>query len=297
MPDQTGQNSYLIATGFFVPIVSRRLLLSASTPPAPAMALQCAASANLVLPRVLRSVFCSELPHDLRISPVRRYICLPSKGQHARPFSLATRFHQLQVGQLHDVTTEPRPHTTKPSPEPKPEYTGSAASAHESAIVSLTESPEEIRESSKKSKDRKATDKDKKLEPAKKTLKKKTKKKPEGWQIQKGALEKKFPAGWNPPKKLSPDALEGIRHLHATAPDRFTTAVLAEEFKVSPEAIRRILKSRWKPSEDEMESRRQRWERRHERIWSQMVELGLRPPSPSSKPLLDSNSLYRKDKK
>jgi hypothetical protein len=124
------------------------------------------------------------------------------------------------------------------------------------------------------------------------------KKKPEHWQIQKSALGEKFPTGWNPPKKLSPDALDGIRHLHATAPDRFTTAVLAEEFKTSPEAIRRILKSKWRPSEDEMESRRKRWEKRHERIWSQLSELGLRPSTKASRPVGDANRLlYRDDKK
>lgn len=260
------------------------------------MAIQCAASANLALPIILRGVFRSELPRDLRAPPVRCSHRLPTKPHHTRPFSSATRFYQLQVGQLHEVTTEPRPNTTKPSPEAGSDSADSCANLHETAIGSLTGSSTKIRETSKKDQTGKVSGIDKEADKAKKTPKKK-KKKPEGWQIQKQALEKKFPAGWNPPKKLSPDALEGIRHLHATAPDRFTTAVLAEEFKVSPEAIRRILKSRWKPSEDEMERRRQRWEKRHERIWSQMVELGLRPPSQGSKPLLDSNSLYRKDKK
>jgi hypothetical protein len=119
------------------------------------------------------------------------------------------------------------------------------------------------------------------------------KEKPDPWRIQKDALDKKFPNGWNPPKKLSPDALEGIRHLHATAPDRFTTSVLAEEFKVSPEAIRRILKSRWRPSEVEAEDRRKRWEKRHERIWSRMAELGLRPSTKASRPYSDANTLYK----
>ncbi|KAL6237305.1 required for respiratory growth protein 9, mitochondrial [Aspergillus navahoensis] len=102
----------------------------------------------------------------------------------------------------------------------------------------------------------------------------------EAWQIQKEALKRKFPAGWAPPKKLSPDAIEGIRHLHHIAPDQFTTAVLAEEFKVSPEAIRRILKSKWRPSGEELEERRRRWENRHDRIWSHLSELGLRPKVP-----------------
>jgi hypothetical protein len=118
------------------------------------------------------------------------------------------------------------------------------------------------------------------------------KKKPESWQVQKAALKEKFADGWNPPKKLSPDALDGVRHLHAKAPEQFTTAVLADEFEVSPEAIRRILKSKWRPSEDEMESRRKRWENRHDRIWSRMAELGLRPSTNRTRPLSDFHVLY-----
>ena len=101
----------------------------------------------------------------------------------------------------------------------------------------------------------------------------------EQWQIQKSALSKKFgTTGWSPRKRLSPDTLEGIQALHAQYPDRFTTPILAEQFKVSPEAIRRILKSKWQPKDEEKERRRQRWEKRGESIWSQMVEVGIKPP-------------------
>ena len=99
------------------------------------------------------------------------------------------------------------------------------------------------------------------------------------WQTQKNALSEKFgPKGWFPRKRLSPDTLKGIRALHAQYPDRFTTPVLADQFKVSPEAIRRILKSKWRPNDEEEEKRRQRWEKRGENIWSQMVEIGIKPP-------------------
>ncbi|KAM0806329.1 hypothetical protein BDR22DRAFT_22830 [Usnea florida] len=101
----------------------------------------------------------------------------------------------------------------------------------------------------------------------------------EQWQIQKRALSKKFgTTGWSPRKRLSPDTLEGIQALHAQYPHRFTTPILAEQFKVSPEAIRRILKSKWQPKDEEKERRRQRWEKRGESIWSQMVEVGIKPP-------------------
>ncbi len=99
------------------------------------------------------------------------------------------------------------------------------------------------------------------------------------WQTQKSALAVKFgPQGWAPRKRLSPDALDGIRALHAQYPETYTTPVLADQFKVSPEAVRRILKSKWRPSEEEEEDRRQRWDKRGEIIWSQMVEIGIKPP-------------------
>jgi len=99
------------------------------------------------------------------------------------------------------------------------------------------------------------------------------------WQMQKAALFKKFGSiGWSPRKRLSPDALEGIRALHAQHPSKCTTPIIANHFKISPEAVRRILKSKWRPSEEEEERRRQRWNRRGATIWSQMAEVGAKPP-------------------
>lgn len=99
------------------------------------------------------------------------------------------------------------------------------------------------------------------------------------WQVQKQALAQKFgSSGWAPRKRLSPDALEGIRSLHSQFPEKFTTPVLANHFQVSPEAIRRILKSKWRPKENEEAERRERWNKRGESIWRQMVEIGIKPP-------------------
>ena len=99
------------------------------------------------------------------------------------------------------------------------------------------------------------------------------------WQIQKRALLEKFGStGWSPRKRLSPDTLESVRALHAQSPEKYSTPVLAEQFKISPEAIRRILKSKWRPSEEEQSRRRLRWDNRGRAIWSQMVEIGIKPP-------------------
>lgn len=101
----------------------------------------------------------------------------------------------------------------------------------------------------------------------------------EPWQVQKSALTEKFGSqGWKPRKRLSPDALEGIRALHTQYPEKYTTPVLADQFKVSPEAVRRILKSKWRPNEEEEANRRRRWDTRGEVIWTQMVEIGIKPP-------------------
>lgn len=103
--------------------------------------------------------------------------------------------------------------------------------------------------------------------------------KKEPWQTQKQALETKFKEGWNPRKKLSPDTTEGIRALHEQYPERYTTPVLADQFKVSAEAIRRILKSKWlsRAGPEKKAERRERWAKRHDRIWDQQAEIGLRP--------------------
>ena len=116
---------------------------------------------------------------------------------------------------------------------------------------------------------------------AKQTQAKSTSKpKRETWQVEKEALKEKFgEQGWQPRKRLSPDTMEGIRALHASDPAAYTTATLSDHFKISPEAIRRILKSKWRPNDREAEDRRARWERRGAKKWQEMAELGVRPPA------------------
>lgn len=259
------------------------------------MATQCAASVKLALPTILHNVFRSEFTCGLHSSPVHRFRRPPRVLHNARLFTSTTPFCQVQTEKPQHVAPESPPaRVSEPSSSQTQREADSRASCQEITSAKPADKPKKKPDAAKRTKDRKDARKDKNFDKSKKGLQKKNKH--EHWQIQKDALDKKFPAGWSPPKKLSPDALDGIRHLHATAPDQFTTAFLAEEFKISPEAIRRILKSRWRPSEDELESRRKRWEKRHERIWSQMIELGLRPPTETSKPLSDAKTLYRSKK-
>lgn len=100
----------------------------------------------------------------------------------------------------------------------------------------------------------------------------------EEWMLQKNRIKEKFPDGYKPMKRLSPDAMAGIRALNAQMPEKFTTYALSQEFEVSPEAIRRILKSKWRPSSEEESDREQRWFRRGEKVWTRYTELGLKPP-------------------
>lgn len=98
------------------------------------------------------------------------------------------------------------------------------------------------------------------------------------WRIQKESLRQKFPEGWRPRKRLSPDALAGIRALNAEYPEIYTTAALSAKFEVDPEAIRRILKSKWRPSAEEEEKRLERWQKRGMQIWETKAALGIKPP-------------------
>ncbi|KAG0125199.1 hypothetical protein HOY82DRAFT_572200 [Tuber indicum] len=95
----------------------------------------------------------------------------------------------------------------------------------------------------------------------------------EDWKVQKAALQKKFGKGWAPRKKLSLKARDWVKELHSSVPE-LTTEKLAEIFRISPEAIRRILKTNWTPSPKEARDRNQRWQRRRESIWERWIDIG-----------------------
>ncbi|KAF8960329.1 hypothetical protein BDZ97DRAFT_1318301 [Flammula alnicola] len=71
---------------------------------------------------------------------------------------------------------------------------------------------------------------------------------PHEYKAHRDTLRKSFPEGWSPPRKLSREAMDALRQLNRAEPEQFNSAVLAEKFKISPEAVRRILKSKWQPS-------------------------------------------------
>ncbi|KAL4956901.1 hypothetical protein BDW69DRAFT_157543 [Aspergillus filifer] len=250
------------------------------------MSFTCPNSARVSLPNILRTIFSPELEPHIRIPPTRPFNRPPLRLNTARNHSTITT---VPLGSIPTATAH-KPHSPAPI-EYEPSTTLENSKVEKQDLIDQL-SAGDTRPKSPPSKSRRATSEpmtksekpstDRDAKPKKTTSKKQSNEPPkprkrEAWEVQKHALKKKFPAGWAPPKKLSPDAMEGIRHLHSADPDKFNTAVLAQEFKVSPEAIRRILRSKWRPSATEAEKRRERWEKRHERIWSHMAELGLRP--------------------
>lgn len=74
------------------------------------------------------------------------------------------------------------------------------------------------------------------------------------WALHRQALRHKFAdskfgtAAWRPNKILSRETQSGLRLLHSTDPQKWSVTTLSAQFKVSPEAIRRILRAnpeRW----------------------------------------------------
>jgi hypothetical protein len=239
----------------------------------------CAASRRLTLSNVLQGVYRTELVRQhAETSAVNFYTqrltrptltaAYSNSWSSTRPFSTSQAHTNQSKIVVHEVTT-----TKAAESDVLTKLTSTQAE-------NSSETPSAPKSTSEKSKDSKNKTKSQKKTGTKTSTKEpfnpeKKRKRPH-WQSQKEALEKKFGEGWHPRKKLPPDSLDTIRHLHSTKPDVWTTPVLAEQFKISPEAIRRILKSKWQPSEEERERREERWVERYKKIYSHMEELGLR---------------------
>ncbi|KAB5592361.1 hypothetical protein CTheo_4185 [Ceratobasidium theobromae] len=71
---------------------------------------------------------------------------------------------------------------------------------------------------------------------------------PQAYLAHRETIKRRFPNGWAPPRTISREAMEALRTMHAQDPVRFRTPVLANKFKISPEAVSRILRSKWRPS-------------------------------------------------
>lgn len=72
------------------------------------------------------------------------------------------------------------------------------------------------------------------------------------------AIKKRY-GEWNPTRKISREQMENVRSLKEQMP-LMKNIELAGHFGISPEAIRRILKSKWVPTQERMEQMEQRGE-------------------------------------
>lgn len=95
-----------------------------------------------------------------------------------------------------------------------------------------------------------------------KQLEKTTPSKPE-WAKRDQTLKQRY-GGWNPTRKLTRQQMQDVRNFQEQLP-HLKTVELAQYFSISPEAIRRILKSSWTPKESEEDDIMKRDEKRKAR--------------------------------
>lgn len=70
------------------------------------------------------------------------------------------------------------------------------------------------------------------------------------WEKREESLRKRY-GQWNPTHKISRQQMADIRELKKVAP-HLKTVQIADHFNVNPESIRRILKSKWVPNDQEL---------------------------------------------
>lgn len=80
------------------------------------------------------------------------------------------------------------------------------------------------------------------------------------WVKRDQSLRKRY-GNWNPTRKLSRQQVQDIRDLKQQMP-LIKTIQIADIFQINPESIRRILKSKWTPTEEELKEIEERAVRR-----------------------------------
>ncbi|KAJ6260267.1 hypothetical protein Dda_4491 [Drechslerella dactyloides] len=95
------------------------------------------------------------------------------------------------------------------------------------------------------------------------------------WKTHRDAVKAKHSgSAWNPFTRLSPAAVATLKQLKAENPN-MTVEEYAPIFKISPDSLRRILRSKWTPSAKEEEDRMERWRRRGDSVWKRWVDNGM----------------------
>ncbi|KAF3284932.1 Required for respiratory growth protein 9 mitochondrial [Orbilia oligospora] len=95
------------------------------------------------------------------------------------------------------------------------------------------------------------------------------------WKIHMDSVKSKLKGEkWNPFGRLSPAAVATLKQLKQENPG-MTVEEYAPIFKISPDALRRILKSKWMPTPEQETDRNERWKRRGKAVWQEWEEKGL----------------------
>ncbi|CAN3364613.1 required for respiratory growth protein 9, mitochondrial [Diutina catenulata] len=129
------------------------------------------------------------------------------------------------------------------------------------------------------------------------------------WAKRDASLKKRY-GEWNPTRKLSRQQMDDLRSLSVQMP-HLKTVDLAQYFGVSPEAVRRILKSSWQPTESDTTELQAREQRRREerkqrresattervpRASPKTVHIDELAPPPTKKITLGANGTVRRGK-
>ncbi|QRW05431.1 neugrin domain-containing protein [Ceratobasidium sp. AG-Ba] len=86
-------------------------------------------------------------------------------------------------------------------------------------------------------------------------------------------MKQLYPEGWGPSHTISREAMETLREMYARDPVQFRTPVLANKFKISPEAVSRILKSKWQPSPERKAEMVARDRREKDRLFTERMRV------------------------
>ncbi|RKP33579.1 hypothetical protein BJ085DRAFT_21343 [Dimargaris cristalligena] len=103
----------------------------------------------------------------------------------------------------------------------------------------------------------------------------------EGWRIRKQEQKASLEDGkWAPKKRVARSTMERIRFLAINMPDTFDIPRLSYEFKISFEAVRRILRSNFNPSPEVIQTQESKRLALRKEYWSATQEANQpKPPT------------------
>lgn len=92
------------------------------------------------------------------------------------------------------------------------------------------------------------------------------------WIKRDATIKRKFDGGpWKPTAKVLRITMDGIRTFRKQFP-QLDVSKIGALFKISPEAVRRILKSRWKPTAEDEANLSARWDKRREVLETKAIQ-------------------------